>query len=155
MEGIWNQDGQVKPGSLGYNQSTDVAFNLTVPASQRYTQPFWLIKPATADVYQIDDQMMIGLPDTPAAASIRVRLTVDGTGIELVRPVQHRYADRAYAWRASAALCGCARGSGESSGAGGGLPGHGGPQSAGFQCERMWPTRKGDLRPGRAGGLEG
>ena len=39
--------------------------------------------------------MLIGLPDTPAAAQVRVRLTVDGAPIELVRPVQHRYADRA------------------------------------------------------------
>ena len=30
---------------------------------------------------------------------LRVRLTVDGTGIELVRPVRHRYADRAYGER--------------------------------------------------------
>jgi hypothetical protein len=80
---------------LGYNQSAEVAFNLTVPASQAYTQPYWLVKPATADVYRVDDQNLIGLPDTPAAAQVRVRLIVDGAAIELVRPVHHRYADRA------------------------------------------------------------
>src|ERR1039457_3268164 len=64
VEGIWNQDGQAKPASLGYNQSADVAFSLVVPANQAYTQPYWLVKPATADVYQVDDQMLIGLPDT-------------------------------------------------------------------------------------------
>jgi hypothetical protein len=95
IEGIWNQDGQVKPASLGYNQSVDVPFSLVVPADQAYTQPYWLVKPATADVYQVDDQMMIGLPDTPAAAHVRVRLTVDGAAIELTRPVLHRYADSA------------------------------------------------------------
>jgi LmbE family N-acetylglucosaminyl deacetylase len=95
VEGIWNQDGQAKPATLGYNQSADIAFSLVVPANQAYTQPYWLVKPATADVYQVDDQMMIGLPDTPAAAHVRVRLTVDGAAIELVRPVLHRYADRA------------------------------------------------------------
>ena len=95
VEGIWNQDGQAKPASLGYNQSAEVAFNLVVPANQAYTQPYWLVKPPTADVYQVDDQMLIGLPDTPAAAQVRVRLTVDGAPIELVRPVHHRYADRA------------------------------------------------------------
>jgi len=99
VEGIWNQDGQAKPAApgdnLGYNQSADVAFSLVVPANQAYTQPYWLVKPATADVYQVDDQLLIGLPDTPAAAQVRVRLTVEGAAIELVRPVQHRYADRA------------------------------------------------------------
>jgi LmbE family N-acetylglucosaminyl deacetylase len=95
VEGIWNQDGQAKPASLGYNQSADIAFSLVVPANQAYTQPYWLVKPATADVYRVDDQMMIGLPDTPAAAHVRVRLTVDGAAIELLRPVLHRYADHA------------------------------------------------------------
>jgi LmbE family N-acetylglucosaminyl deacetylase len=95
VEGIWNEEGQAKPASLGYNQSADIAFSLVVPANQAYTQPYWLVKPATADVYQVDDQMLIGLPDTPAAAQVRVRLTVDGGPIELVRPVHNRYADRA------------------------------------------------------------
>ena len=70
-----------------------------MPANQPYTQPYWLVKPPTADVYQVDDQQLIGLPDTPAAVQVRVRLTVDGTAIELVRPVHHRYADRAYGER--------------------------------------------------------
>ncbi len=95
VEGIWNQDAGAKPAALGYNQSADIQLNLTVPANQAYTQPFWLVKPHSADVYEIDDQMLIGLPDNPAAARMRVRLTVDGAPIELVRPVRHRYADRA------------------------------------------------------------
>ncbi|MCX6630519.1 MAG: NEW3 domain-containing protein [Candidatus Solibacter sp.] len=95
VEGIWNQDAPARPATLGYNQSADVAFSLVVPANQAYTQPYWLVKPATADVYQVDDQMLIGLPDTPSAAQVRVRLTVEGAPIELVRPVQNRYADRA------------------------------------------------------------
>ncbi len=99
VEGIWNQDAGAKPAALGYNQSADIPLSLTVPANQPYTQPYWLVKPPTADVYQIDDQQLIGLADTPAAVQLRVRLTVDGTGIELVRPVRHRYADRAYGER--------------------------------------------------------
>jgi LmbE family N-acetylglucosaminyl deacetylase len=99
IEGIWNQDAAVKPATLGYNQSADIVLSLMAPANQPYTQPYWLVKPPTADVYQIDDQQLVGLPDTPPAAQMRIRLTVDGTPIELVRPVQHRYADRAYGER--------------------------------------------------------
>jgi LmbE family N-acetylglucosaminyl deacetylase len=99
VEGIWNEDGQAKPAALDYNQRAEVPFTLVVPAGQAYTQPYWLVQPSTADFYRIDDQMLIGLPDTPPAAQVRVRLTVDGVGIELVRPVQHRYADRAHGER--------------------------------------------------------
>ncbi len=94
VEGIWNEEGAAKPGPLGYNQTADVAFTLTVPAGQAYTQPYWLVKKPTADVYQVDDQMLIGQPDTPAAAQVRVRVTVEGAALELVRPVHHRYAER-------------------------------------------------------------
>ncbi len=95
VEGIWNQDAPNKAAKLEYNQSSETVFHLNVPANQAYTQPYWLVKPATADVYRVDDQNLIGLPDTPAAVQVRVRLNVDGAAIELVRPVHHRYADRA------------------------------------------------------------
>jgi hypothetical protein len=81
-----------------------VEFTRPVPAGQAYTQPYWLVKAPTADVYQVDDQMLIGLPDNPPAARVRVRLTVDGTGIELVRPVHYRYADRAQGERVRPAV---------------------------------------------------
>jgi LmbE family N-acetylglucosaminyl deacetylase len=95
VEGIWNQDVPVQEKALELNRLVDVPANLVVPAGEAYTQKYWLVKPHTADVYQVDDQQLIGLPDNPPAAQVRVRLTVDGTPIELVRPVHHRYADRA------------------------------------------------------------
>jgi hypothetical protein len=54
-----------------------------------------LVKPPAGDVYQVDDQRLIGLADTPAVARMRLKLTVEGAPIELVRPVEYRYAPRA------------------------------------------------------------
>jgi LmbE family N-acetylglucosaminyl deacetylase len=95
IEGIWNQDIATKQTTLATNQVVDIPSNLVVPANEPYTQKYWLAKPPTDDVYQVDDQQLIGLPDNPPASQIRVMLTVDGAPIELVRPVQHRFADRA------------------------------------------------------------
>ena len=99
VEGIWNEELPSKnPGTgtnIGYNQIATVEFSRPVPAAQAYSQPYWLVKPPSADVYDVEDQTLIGLPDTPAAVRMRVRLTVEGAPIELVRPVHHRYADRA------------------------------------------------------------
>jgi hypothetical protein len=39
--------------------------------------------------------MLIGLPDTPPVLQVRLKLTVNGAPIEIVRPVHYRYADRA------------------------------------------------------------
>jgi LmbE family N-acetylglucosaminyl deacetylase len=95
IEGIWNEDLPAKPARLGNNQSATVEFRREVPAAQPYSQPYWLVKPPSGDVYTVDDQRLIGLADTPPAARVRVRLTIGGAPVELVRPVQFRYADRA------------------------------------------------------------
>ena len=95
MEGIWNESLDVKPGPLATNQIVTIPFERNVPAGQPYTQPYWLVKPPTADFYQVDDRQLIGLADTPPAARVRLKLTVEGASIEVVRPVEDRYAPRA------------------------------------------------------------
>ena len=65
------------------------------PPAQPYSQPYWLVKPPAGDDYTVDDQRLIGRPDTPPEVTVRLLLSVDGAPIELVRPVHYRYADRA------------------------------------------------------------
>jgi LmbE family N-acetylglucosaminyl deacetylase len=104
IEGIFNAALAVKPGPLANNQPVTVEFARAVPANQSYTQPYWLAKPPTGDVYTIDDQMLIGQPDSPPAAKVRLHLTVDGAPVELTRPVHFRYADRALGERVQPAV---------------------------------------------------
>jgi len=84
----------VKPVTLGYNQEARIQFRGTVPPEQDYSQPYWLREPPDHDVYQVKDQRLIGLADTPPVAGVRWRLEVAGAGIELARPVDYRYAER-------------------------------------------------------------
>jgi len=95
IEGIWNEALEAKPAKLGINQSATVEFSRTIPAGQAYSQPYWLVKPPAGDVYTVDDQKLVGLADTPPVLQVRLRLTVGGASIEIVRPVHHRYGDRA------------------------------------------------------------
>ncbi|HLK68506.1 MAG TPA: PIG-L family deacetylase [Bryobacteraceae bacterium] len=83
------------PVKLTYNHSVTSEFRLPVPASQPYSQPYWLAKAPSAGVYTVDDQRLVGLPDTPPVLQMRVRLSVAGTPVELTRPVHYRYAGRA------------------------------------------------------------
>jgi len=94
IEGVFNQPLDVKPANLGYNQSATLSFSGVIPAGQAYSQPYWLVKPPSADVYNVDDQMLIGLADTPPVLQVRLRLTIGGAPVELVRPVRERYAER-------------------------------------------------------------
>jgi LmbE family N-acetylglucosaminyl deacetylase len=104
IQGIFNEDLAVKPGPLANNEPAAIEFSRPVPANQPYTQPYWLVKPPATDVYQVDDQLLIGLPDSPPAAKVVVHLTVDGAPIEIARPVHFRYADRAQGERLRPAL---------------------------------------------------
>jgi LmbE family N-acetylglucosaminyl deacetylase len=92
MEGIWNEELPAKAAKLGNNQSAVVDFKREVPPAQPYTQPYWLVKPPEHDVYTVDNQLLVGQPDSPPAAQVRLRLTIGGAPVELVRPVHYRYA---------------------------------------------------------------
>ncbi len=95
MEGMWNEALPNPPAKLAYNQPLALEFSKPVPATQPYSQPYWLVKPPSGDVYTVDDQRLVGLPDTPPVARVRLRFSLDGVAIELVRPVHYRYASRA------------------------------------------------------------
>jgi hypothetical protein len=95
MEGMWNEPLPNPAAKLVYNQPLALEFTKPVPATQPYSQPYWLVKPPAGDVYTVDDQRMIGLPDTPAVARVHLRFSLDGAPFELVRPVRFRYAGRA------------------------------------------------------------
>jgi LmbE family N-acetylglucosaminyl deacetylase len=95
VEGMFQDALPAKPAALGINQAATMEFARTVPASQPYSQPYWLTKPPSGDVYTVDNQMLIGLPDTPPVLQVRLKLTVDGAPVEIVRPVHYRYADNA------------------------------------------------------------
>ena len=94
IEGVWNRALELKPATLGYNQEARIEFRGTVPPEQDCSQPYWLREPPEHDVYQVKEQRLVGLADTPPVASVRWRLEVAGAGIELVRPVDYRYAER-------------------------------------------------------------
>ena len=95
IEGLWNADLAAKPGPLPYNQPVEIEYKQNVPPDQPYSQPYWLRQPPDHDLYTVEDPALIGRPDTPPVAQVRVRLSVGGTSIELLTPVHHRYADRA------------------------------------------------------------
>jgi len=94
FEGMFSDALPVQAGSLEFNKSKVTKLDRQVPASQQYTQPYWLAKPASGDDYVVDDQSLIGLADNPPVLRVRFRLSIDGSPFELERPVQYRYADR-------------------------------------------------------------
>jgi LmbE family N-acetylglucosaminyl deacetylase len=81
------------PHSLGYNQPVTTSLAWTVPTDCPYSQPYWLRKTHTGDTYDIDDQQLIGLADTPPLLTALCRLNFAGIPVVLHRPVHYRYVD--------------------------------------------------------------
>lgn len=79
---------------LPYNQPVTRDLPRKIAEDAPYSQPYWLAEPRRGDAYTVADQRLIGVPENPPALTAHFRIRVDGTEIELDRPVEHRYVDR-------------------------------------------------------------
>ncbi|MCC6859682.1 MAG: PIG-L family deacetylase [Bryobacterales bacterium] len=83
------------PSELGYNQVRVNTLKWNLPASEPYSQPFWLRKPLRGARYAIDDPNLIGQPDRPPVLTVRFELQAQDQILGFTRPVHYRYADPA------------------------------------------------------------
>lgn len=92
-EGVWDGAAITKfdPRNGG---GVTAGADLEIPASQPYSIPYWLAKPTVGERYTVDDPMLTGLPESPVE-QLRIRLTVAGTPIELLRRIEHHSVERA------------------------------------------------------------
>ncbi len=95
LAGWVEQDVPVKEPALTSNKPATVTAEITVPARQPYSQPFWLAAKHTSDYYEITDQKLIGRADIVPELTARFDFTVNGTPISLERNLQYRWADPA------------------------------------------------------------
>jgi len=83
-----------KPASLAYNQPERRSLRITIPPEQPYSQPYWLIKPSSGFTYAVEDQALVGMPETPPVLRARIIIQAGSQEIEFIRPVVRRYVDR-------------------------------------------------------------
>ncbi|MBO0323416.1 PIG-L family deacetylase [Muricauda sp. CAU 1633] len=76
---------------LANNEKKNFEINLTVPNDIGYSSPYWLNEPGTLGMYKVDDQTLIGKPETPAVFHTKFSLDFDGTVMEFEKPVIHRF----------------------------------------------------------------
>ncbi len=91
MPGVFAADSTT--ASLPYNETVRRSLPLTIPAGQPYSQPYWLERPHSPDIYDVPDQEMVGLAESPAPLRARFRMEAGSEEIEIVRSVVHRYVD--------------------------------------------------------------
>lgn len=59
-----------------------------------YSDPYWLRKDATLGMYYVENQNLIGKPETPRETKVLFNLMIDGNPITFTKNVVRRYAER-------------------------------------------------------------
>ena len=81
---------------IGYNESFAENWRVDVPTDAGLTRPYWRRLSLNDPRVVVDDTALIGLPWRPQPVVGRARFLVDGVEIEIRRPAQYRFADRAF-----------------------------------------------------------
>lgn len=85
-------DANLKPNKeLNDNQQENFEISFTAPQNVNYTSPYWLNEPGTLGTYTVNDQNLIGLPETPSAFKAVFKVLVAGVEIPFEKEVVHRY----------------------------------------------------------------
>ncbi|RCS28051.1 PIG-L family deacetylase [Polaribacter sp. WD7] len=62
--------------------------------TSKYSDPYWLKKPWELGVYTVDDQKLIGKPETPKETKIDFNLIINSVPITITKNIVRRYAER-------------------------------------------------------------
>lgn len=79
---------------LPANEPFTQAMEWKVPANAPLSQPYYLNEKRAEGTYRVSDYSLLGLPEAPAPLLAKLKFLVDGTEIELLRGVTHRFVDR-------------------------------------------------------------
>lgn len=80
--------------SLPNNERFNTEVAITVDDSFKDTSAYWLREDGSLGMYRVDDQKMIGLPETPQENSVRFNLSIAGVPITITTPIVYKYNDR-------------------------------------------------------------
>ena len=88
-------DGKTITKELDLETNKKVNFKETIPLkTTEYSDPYWLRKEASLGMYRVDNQNLIGKPETPRPAKIHFNLSIDQVPIVITKNVVRRYAER-------------------------------------------------------------
>ncbi|WP_209403127.1 PIG-L family deacetylase [Pseudozobellia sp. WGM2] len=78
--------------TLSPNKKENFELSIELPNSTKYTSPYWLKEKGSLGMYRVDDQTLIGKPETPRALYAQFELDFDGTSLTFVKPINYRFA---------------------------------------------------------------
>ena len=77
--------------NLENNKKYNYKINGVIPSDTKYTNPYWLNKKGTLGIYNVENQNLIGLPETPRSITVDFNLIINNTPITITKDVVYRY----------------------------------------------------------------
>jgi hypothetical protein len=77
--------------ALAANQRQNFKEEITIPNNMESTAPYWLAKKGTLGMYTVEDQDLIGKPETPRSVSVDFNLNIINTPITFKKDLVYRY----------------------------------------------------------------
>lgn len=75
------------------NKNYNYSPSFVVPADKPVSQPYWLKNRMQKGYYVVNDQQLIGKPESEAAFAATFEVTINGQSFVFTRPVRHKYTD--------------------------------------------------------------
>jgi len=85
---------EIRPNvKLENNQDWQNKITLKLPHNTPYTTPYWLKQDTGNGMYKVEDQQLIGLPETPQLAKAIFSLKFEDISISFEKPIVYKYND--------------------------------------------------------------
>ncbi|WP_350291706.1 PIG-L family deacetylase [uncultured Croceitalea sp.] len=89
---IENTTASLNPNlNLTANKKENLELELTIPNKTNTSAPYWLNEKGSLGMYKVNDDALIGKPETPPAFIADFELDFDGTTINFKKPIVYHY----------------------------------------------------------------
>ncbi len=87
--------------ALQPNKDFTAERTVKIPENAQFTSPYWLLKPSSLGMYNVDKQQLRGIPETPRFATVRWSVSVNGVALEYDTDVAYKAEESAIGevWR--------------------------------------------------------
>lgn len=82
-----------KNTDLKFNDSHRFESQINIPSSASYSTPYWLENKGSLGMYKVDDQSLIGLPETPKEITATFHVSVEGEPLSYTKPIVYKTND--------------------------------------------------------------
>ncbi|MDB9732382.1 PIG-L family deacetylase [Polaribacter sp.] len=83
----------LKELDLEANKKVNFKETITL-ATTEFSDPYWLKKEPSLGMYSVENQLLIGTPETPRPVTINFNITIEGIPITFTKNLVRRYAER-------------------------------------------------------------